>query len=234
MVEKLKVVIVDDEQPAVDILSHFVDKVPSLKLKLATTNSIQAIDFLNSNVVDLVFLDIQMPDITGIEFVNVLEKKPMIVFTTAFTEYAIKGYDLDIVDYLLKPIRFSRFLQAVNKASNRFIVDNNGIQPKEIEQFLTIKVEYKTMRIAFDDINYIEGCKDYVKIFYADKMVLTRLNLKQVFEKLPKPNFVRIHRSFIVAFSKVSAFQKSKLEIGETIIPIGEQYRIDLIKRLES
>lgn len=230
MGSKLKVIIVDDEKPAVEILSHFVNKVSSLELILATTNSIEAIDFMSHNTVDLLFLDIQMPDLTGIEFVKALDEKPFIVFTTAFTEYALKGFDLDIVDYLLKPIRFSRFMQAVNKAISRL--------PKEIEtdeiedKYLTIKVEYKTMRIAFDDINYIEGCKDYVKIFYGDKMVLTRLNLKNIFEKLPKRDFERVHRSYIIGLSKIISFQKQKLEIGETIIPIGEQYRENVLKRL--
>lgn len=228
MDEKLKVLIVDDEKPAVEILTHFVNKVSTLELVLATTNSIEAIDFVSLHSIDLIFLDIQMPDMTGIEFVNALDSKPMIVFTTAFSEYALKGFDLDVVDYLLKPIRFSRFLQAVNKATSR--------KPKVIdpisEKYLTIKVEYKTMRILLDDINYIEGCKDYVKIFYGDKMVLTRLNLKSIFAKLPHQEFERVHRSYIISISKVISYQKQRLEIGEISIPIGDQYKDQLLKKL--
>lgn len=220
----MKTLIIDDEYPAIQLLSTFVKKVPFLQLQLATTNAFEGLEYINKQPIDLLLLDIEMPDITGLELLASLKNPPMVIFTTAYEKYALAGYDLDIIDYLLKPIRFERFLKAVNKAQNK-IPTSTHTQVLQKDNFLSVKVEYKTIRIAFKDILYVEGLKDYVKIFTTQEMILTRLNLKGIEAKLPNTEFIRIHRSFIVSLSKITAFQKSQVSIDNQIIPIGDAYR---------
>ncbi len=216
----MKTIIIDDELPAINLLSGFANKISFLQVELKTTNALEALQIINSNSVDLLFLDIEMPDISGIDFMNSLTKKPLVVFTTAYEEYALKGYDLEIVDYLLKPIRFERFLKAANRAHHQFQIQDQ----KESHDFLLVKSEYKTVRIAYHDILFIEGLKDYVKIYTAQGMVLTRSNVKGMESKLPSQQFIRIHRSYIVSLAKIELFQKRKVTIGSHIIPVGDTY----------
>lgn len=227
----MKTIILDDEQLAIQLLSNFANKIPFLQLTLATTNAFQALETINNQPVDLLLLDIEMPDITGIELLNALERKPMVIFTTAYEQYAIKGYELDVIDYLLKPIRFDRFLKGINKA-HKLHQSQQPLQASTKEDFLFVKVDYQTVRIAFNDIRYIEGLKDYVKIFTQTEMILTRLNLKGIQEKLPKDQFMRVHRSFIISLSKITSFQKSQISLDDQIIPIGETYRTKLLEKL--
>jgi len=226
----MRTIIIDDEKPAISILSTFIKKIPFLKLQLATTNAFEAIELLNNKQCDLLFLDIEMPDITGIDFLESIEYKPLVIFTTAYEQYALKGYELDVVDYLVKPIRFERFFKAANKACQRF-KSNSPTVP--FNNFLLVKSEYKTVRIELEEILYIEGLKDYVKIYTQKEMILTRLNLKGIQAKLPREQFIRIHRSFIASLSKVSAFQKQHITIGNKVLPIGEAYRQALLDRLD-
>ena len=222
--------IIDDEQPAINILTSYVKKTPSLQLVGSTTNALAALETFKKEKIDLLFLDIQMPDITGIEFLQILENPPMVIFTTAFEEYALKGYELDIIDYLVKPIPFARFLKGINKALKWQEKNTETTPPKEA--FLYVKADYQTVKIAFADILYIEGLKDYVKIYTNEKMVMTRLNLKGIAAKLPNDQFIRVHRSFIVAFSQITTFQKSFIHIDKKKIPIGNAYQKDLFNRL--
>lgn len=222
--------IIDDEQPAINILTSYVKKTPSLQLVGSTTNALAALEIFKKEKIDLLFLDIQMPDITGIEFLQILENPPMVIFTTAYEEYALQGYELDIIDYLVKPIPFARFLKGVNKAL-KWQENNTAINPPK-EVFLYVKADYQTVKIAFADILYIEGLKDYVKIYTSGKMVMTRLNLKGIAAKLPNDQFIRVHRSFIAAFSKITTFQKSFIHLGEKKIPVGNAYQEELFKRL--
>ncbi len=224
----MNALIIDDEEPAIKILQNFAAKVPFLNIDLATTNALEGIQFLSSNKVDLILLDIEMPDISGIEFVKSLNHKPLIIFTTAYEEYALKGYELDITDYLLKPIRFERFLKAVNKANA--LCTSSSAQP-ELDH-VYVKSEYQTIKILFKDILYIEGLKDYVKIHTTEKTIITRLNVKGIHSKLPSNKFVRVHRSFIVSLSKINAFQKQQIRIGNTEIPIGDAYSSEFQKYL--
>ena len=214
----MKTIIVDDELPAIHILSQFIQKIPFLELQLATTDAFKALDELNKQSTDLLLSDIEMPDLTGIELINSLKTKPLIIFTTAYEEFALKGYELDIVDYLMKPIRFERFLKAVNKAQYLHNLENKNTTENT---FLYLKVNYKTVKVAFDDILYIEGLKDYVKVYTKQKMYLTRLNLKGIASKLPTSHFIRIHRSYIVAFSKITSVQKNQIFIGKQTLPLG-------------
>lgn len=226
----MRTVVLDDEQPAVEILKGFVSKIPFLDLKLATVNAFEALEVLNGSEVDLLLLDIEMPDITGLELIGVLKKKPLVILTTAYEDYALKGYELDVVDYLMKPIRFERFLKAINKAQRLHELEN----PPEStsNSFLHLKVEYKTIKVAFDDILYIEGLKDYVKVFTRNKMYLTRLNVKNIESKLPASDFLRIHRSYIVSLSKIGSFQKSQVHVGDVSLPIGASYQDDVMSKL--
>lgn len=228
----MKTIIVDDEKPAQTVLTAFVKKVPFLQLELVTSNAYEAITYINQHEVDLLLLDIEMPDLTGIELLQSLDRVPLVIFTTAYEQYALKGYELDVVDYLMKPIPFERFLKAVNKAQKR-LSSNTAQLNTTSPVYLLVKSEYQTVKIDLDDILYIEGLKDYVKIFTTEKMILTRLNLKGIGEKLPSAQFVRVHRSFIVSLPQISSFQKSQLMIGDQLIPIGEAYRAQLIQKLE-
>lgn len=226
----MQTIIIDDEQPAINILSSFVNKVPFLNLQLATTNAYEGLQQLNSTTIDLLFLDVEMPDITGLELLKSLNKKPQVVLTTAYEKYALDGYELDVLDYLVKPIRFERFLKAANKAHHWHQLP---LQPsKENTEALIIKVNYKNVRVSFTDILYIEGLKDYIKIYTPQGRFLTRLNLKAVFEKLPKGQFIRVHRSFIVNETKITAFQKGQLFLDKLSIPVGTSYQEALLQRL--
>lgn len=220
----MKTIIIDDEQPAIKILRQFAAKIPFLEVLKATSNPMEVLEIMATQKIDLLLTDIEMPDISGVELVRSLEQKPLIIFTTAYENYALQGYELDIVDYLVKPIRFTRFLKAINKANKLFSLQQQ-FDNQQTVQYLSIKVEYKTVKIALDDILYIEGLKDYVKIYTTEKMYLTRLNLKGIETKLPSDKFIRIHRSFIIAKAKITTFQKSQISIGEQQFPIGSSYQ---------
>lgn len=228
---KLRCYLIDDELPAINILKSYLQKIPDLELVGSHTNALEALSILKEQKVDLLFLDIQMPDITGIEFLQILENPPMVIFTTAYEAYALQGYELDIIDYLVKPIPFPRFIKAVNKAQ-KWHTNNATQMETHQEQYLFVKADYQTIKIPLDTILYIEGLKDYVKIYTTEKMVMTRLNLKGISEKLPTDQFIRVHRSFIVAFAKIVAFQKGQIRIGDKQIPVGNTYQADLFKRL--
>lgn len=228
----MKTLILDDEQPAIDILSGFVKRVPFLDLQLATVDAFKALDLLNEGGIDLLLVDIEMPDISGLELIQTLKKPPHIILTTAYEEFALKGYELDVVDYLVKPIRFERFLKGVNKVHHLYQLEYPTLGNEE--RFLLIKVEYKTVKIAFDNILYIEGLKDYVKVFTSDKVYLTRLNVKSIEQKLPSSQFLRVHRSYIVSRAMITSFHKSEISIGSAAIPIGGSYQLEVNRLLSS
>lgn len=227
---KMKTVLLDDELPAIGLLKRFAQKIPFLDIQLASTDAFEVMDWLNAHSVDLLFTDIEMPDMSGLELVKAIRQPPMVVFTTAYEDFALESYELDVLDYLVKPIRFERFLQSVNKARRLYMLENRAAA--ETTGVLQIKVDYKTINVPFEDILYIEGLKDYVKVFTKGKMYLTRLNVKSMEQKLPEASFLRVHRSYVVALSKVSSFQKSQLTIGENVIPIGASYQEAVSERL--
>lgn len=226
---KINCVAIDDEPFALEIMADDIQKISFLNLVGTFSNPMDAWELIKQGKVDLIFLDIQMPVIMGTQFLRSLPKPPMVIFTTAYQQYALEGYDLDIVDYLLKPIPFDRFLKAVNKAEELFRLRSKEQQNLPIVEdinFFFIYSEYKQIKIYFEDVLYVEGLKDYVKIYVKQqsKPILTRMNLKMMATKLSPQLFCRVHHSFIVALDKISAFQKTKLLLGEKEIPIGRKF----------
>ncbi|PSR52036.1 DNA-binding response regulator [Adhaeribacter arboris] len=220
----LRCVAVDDEPLALDIIKAYVGKTPTLTLVQTFDDAIAASEFLRITAIDLLFVDINMPDISGIDLVRALEKKPMVIFTTAYKNFAYEGFQLEAIDYLLKPIAFEFFAKAVNKAVD-FLEYKNRSKP-ELEESLYVNSEYRLVKINLREIDYIESLEDYIKIHIAgSKPILTLLSMKKVLEKLPADKFKRIHRSFIVAIAKVVAIQNRKalLTSGKEL-PISDSY----------
>jgi DNA-binding LytR/AlgR family response regulator len=239
----LNCIAIDDEPLALDLIEGFISKVPFLNLIKKCNRAVEAVEIIQSGKTDLIFLDIQMPDINGIQLLKTLKPKPMVIFTTAFEQYALESYELDVVDYLLKPIPFERFLKAVNKAHESFILKDNFQNTSPITagkengtDFFFVKSEYQNIKIDLSDITYIEGLGDYIKIYLTskEKPVLTLMSLKTFEEKLPPANFIRVHRSFIIAVNKITSLTKSNILIGIKEIPVGDLYTANVLKLLNS
>ena len=222
--------IVDDEPMAVNLVESYVEKTPYLTLKKKCNSAIEAMQFLNTEKVDLLFLDIQMPDLTGIEFSKMLPKHSRVIFTTAFDQYALEGFKVEALDYLLKPFDYAEFLTAANKALEWFsLVKGNTLSSVvyDEKEFLFVKSEYKQLRIKLADVQYFEGLKDYIKIWIKDnpKPILTLMSLKSLEEELPNSNFMRVHRSFIVSLKYVEVIERSQIIINKQRITVSEQYK---------
>lgn len=225
----IRTIAIDDEPLAMQLVNSYISKTPFLELVASFDNPIDAMEFLDENSVDLIFLDIQMPDLTGIEFTRILENRPKIVFTTAYEKYALEGFKLEAVDYLLKPFGYDEFLKAAKKAE-KLIRLEKAENKEEIEannEFLFLKSEYKIRRINFNEIKYIEGLKDYVKVYLLNepKPVLSLNTLKSLEAKLPETKFMRVHRSFIVNLEKIDTIERSRIVFGKVYIPVSEQYK---------
>jgi DNA-binding LytR/AlgR family response regulator len=226
---------VDDEPLALDLLEDNIKKIPFLKLLKKCSNALEANEFLQTQPVDLVFLDIQMPGLTGIQFLQGLSKTPpLVIFITAYEQYALEGYSLDVVDYLLKPVSFERFLKAVNKANDKFTSRAPAVAAPAAT-YMFVNSEYNLVRIDFADLAYIEGLKDYVKIFLlsATRPVITRMSMKSLEEILPADQFVRVHKSFIVSISKITSIRKGRIALLKEQIPISEHYRENLYRFID-
>ena len=232
----IKCIIVDDEPMARDVIRRYIEKVPNLKLVNEFGNGIDATIFLQEHAVDVIFLDIKMPQLSGTEFVRSLPSVPKIIFTTAHKEFAHEGFELDVVDYLLKPIRFDRFLRAINKAfpQRQQEIDTHGLtageQPKPATSFIYLRVDRKMIRVLLDDIIYIESDKDYVKVFTDKGFIITRQTIASVEAMLSESQFIRIHRSYIVSAKKLKSFTAESVEIGNKELPIGKLYRNNFLK----
>lgn len=213
---------IDDEPIALEIIKSHADKVPFVELCATFTNAFEAIDYLQNHKVDLIFLDIKMPDISGIDFLKSLTNPPMVIFTTAYSEHAVQSFELDAVDYLLKPFSLSRFLKASNKALELYNLRNQKDEHKT--DYIFVKDGYEQIKIELKHILYIEASGNYTQIQLIDKLISTRITLNDLAELLPKADFVRCHRAFIVAKSKISKFDRSQIWIYEKIIPIGATY----------
>lgn len=222
-------VAVDDEPLALDLLEDNIKKIPFLKLMKRCSNAIEANQFLQTQSVDLVFLDIQMPGLTGIQFLQgMAQTPPLVILVTAYEQYAIEGFNLDVVDYLLKPVSFGRFLKAVNKAQEKFKTKTQ--LPPSTSSYMFVNSEYNLVRIDFNELVYIEGLKDYVKIFLTSttRPVITRMSMKSLEEKLPGDQFVRVHKSYIVSLKKIESIRKGRITMLKAQIPISEHYKENL------
>jgi DNA-binding LytR/AlgR family response regulator len=225
---KLRTIALDDEPLALKLVTDFVQKTPFLELSGTFDNPIDAIEFLSDETVDLILLDIQMPDLTGIEFSKTLQNSSKIIFTTAYEHYALEGFKLNAVDYLLKPFNYPEFLTAVQKAKKLIELEQAALPTLEANnQFLFLKSEYKIRRINFNDILYIEGLKDYVKVHLQndEKPILSINTVKSLEEKLPADRFMRVHRSFIVNLDKIETIERSRIVFGKIYIPVSDQYK---------
>jgi len=219
-------IIVEDEPLAAEVLQDYVKQVPFLNLKGICTDALYAMELLQKEKIDLMFLDIHLPKLKGLDFLKTLQNKPQVIVTTAYHEYALQGYEHNVLDYLLKPVEFSRFLQAVNKLSNTassVTVINEFTRPEN--EFLFFNVSKKKVKVLLNEILYIESLKEYIRVVTKDKTIITKFQLGQVEELLSKNNFLRIHRSFIVAKDKIDAFTATEVEINNKQLPIGRSYK---------
>ncbi|HVX52734.1 MAG TPA: LytTR family DNA-binding domain-containing protein [Chitinophagaceae bacterium] len=226
----LKCIAIDDEELALELLEDNISKVPFLQLVAKCQDAFEAIKVLEKQTVDLIFLDIQMPGLTGLQFIQSLAVKPMIILVTAYEKFALQGFNLDVLDYLVKPVSFDRFMKACNKAKDLY--DLKITKPKEgsTPGYFFVNVDYKLLKISTADVVWIEGLKDYIKIHLKSttRPVVTRMSMKGIEEELPKGEFLRIHKSYIVSIAHITAVMKNSVFIGELELPVGENYRDDI------
>jgi DNA-binding LytR/AlgR family response regulator len=235
MMEQIQCIIVDDEPVAREILETHLAKIDKIKIVASCKNAVEAFSAINHYKVDLIFLDINMPEISGLSFAKSINKNSKVIFTTAYREYAVEGFDLQAVDYLLKPISFERLLQALNKYlnENTVVVQNEPIQiEQEKSDFFFVRSDRKMIKISFPEILYIESLSDYIKIHLTDKTIITRETIANIETKLPQQDFIRTHRSFIAAKSAIDSYTSEYIEIGRKQIPISRSYKNEVLEKL--
>ncbi len=230
---KVSCIVVDDEPMALQLIESYALKTPFLDLKAKCDSAIEALAYLENEPVDLIFLDIQMPDLTGIGLSKLIPKSTRVVFTTAFSEYALEGFKVEALDYLLKPFNYEEFLRAATKAKEWFSLVKGGLPEAGVKdkKFLFVKSEYKQLKINLDEVLYFEGLKDYIKIWLKNrsKPILTLMSLKSLEEELPKDKFMRIHRSFIVSLNAIDVVERSQIIINDQRITVSENYKPDFL-----
>jgi DNA-binding LytR/AlgR family response regulator len=237
---KINCIAIDDEPLALDIIREYCSKVSFLNLLKTFDNAIESIDYIRSNKIDLIFLDIQMEELTGIQLLNALKTRPYVIFTTAYERYAIQGFELDVVDYMLKPISFDRFIKGVNKVFDRMQIDsatpkNEAPKAKQEEPtFFFVKTETRMERIENQDVLYVEGMGDYWRIVTKTRRIMTLMNAKKLEEVLREPQFCRVHKSYFIALDKIESIERNRIKIGDQYIPVSETYHkafFDLVER---
>ena len=225
----MKAIAIDDEPIALGIIKTHAAKVPFLELRATFTDAFEALDYLQKENVDLIFLDIKMPDISGIDFFNSLSKKPLVIFTTAYSEHAVTSFELDAVDYLLKPFSLSRFIKGCNKAFELYNYRNTA----ETTDHIYIKTGYEQVKVFYDDILYLEASGNYVTFVLRDKNLLSRITFLEAMNLLPADKFVRTHRSYLAAVNKIDKVEKHQLTLGNKTIPVSEAYSNDIAMALK-
>ncbi|HEX3384586.1 MAG TPA: LytTR family DNA-binding domain-containing protein [Mucilaginibacter sp.] len=234
----IRCLVVDDEPLALHILEDYIAKMPFLELVKSTTNPIEALQLVQAGGIDLVFLDVQMPELTGIQFLRIANGKTKVILTTAYSQYALEGYELDVIDYLLKPIAFDRFYKSVQKAQtiiqpnakNEIKQEQSTQQSDFLSDFIFVKTEHKIQKVYLNDILFIEGLKDYISIFTPAERIITLQNMKKMEDALPEKHFIRVHKSYIVSINKIDSIERSRIFIGDKVIPVGDTYRDDFFK----
>ena len=230
----IKCLVTDDEPLAMDVLANYIDTLDYLKLEGRCNNAIETLNFLQRNTVDLLFLDIQMPRLTGVELLRTLKHPPKVIFTTAYRDYALEGYELNVLDYLLKPISFDRFLIAVNKFHQLKPAAEESGSTITTGPFLYVKANKKTVRVFLKDILYIESLRDYIRIKTISQDIITHENISHIEDKLPGEQFLRVHRSFIVALDKIESFTTNSVDVQHLEIPIGRFYKSRVLSCLQN
>jgi two-component system, LytTR family, response regulator len=242
----MKALALDDEPLALRVIQSHAAKIPFLELIHSTTNAVEALVQVQKGDIDLLFLDIQMPDLTGIQFMQLIKSKCRVILTTAYPQYALEGYEYSVVDYLLKPISFERFLKAVQKVQealdvppqykSTFSIENQTLIPVETpplqQDFIFVKTEYKLQRVPHADILYVEGGKDYITIHTAKERILSLMTLTKIQDLLPSPQFSRVHKSWLVPINKIDSVERQRIFIGKMVIPIGDTYKEEFMKLL--
>lgn len=229
---EIKAIIVDDEPLAQNVIQQYAQKLPNLKIIGTCNDAICAHNFLHENQVDLMFLDINMPKLSGISFLKNLKNPPLVIFTTAYSEYALDGFELNALDYLKKPFSFDRFCKAYFRAEELIILKRKSEQFQIAENqsdFLFIKSDKKNIKLKFSDLIYIEGLGDYIKLHLADSKIVTNLSMKKILQLLPENKFYRIHKSFIISLDKIESVEGNMIKINNTKLPIGNNYRQDFM-----
>lgn len=238
----IKCIAIDDEPLALDIIRDYCAKIPFLDLVKTFDNALDSIEYIRNNAVDLMFLDIQMEELSGIQLLNALKFRPYVIFTTAYESYAIQGFELDVMDYMLKPISFERFVKGVDKVYEKIQFDlkqksqgeSSSPAVSQGNQYFFVKTETRIEKVLYADVLYIEGMGDYWRIITTTKKIMSLLNYKKLEEILPAAQFVRVHKSFIVALDKIESVERNRIKIGDRIIPISETFRkvfFDLIEK---
>ena len=225
----LRCIAIDDEPLALELLEDNISKVPYLQLVARCSNPIEAMKVLQQEKVDLIFLDIQMPGLTGLQFIQSMTEKPMIILITAYEKYALEGFNLDVIDYLVKPVSLDRFVKACNKAKELYQLKNKpkSSEPLSAPGYFFVNVDYSQLKVNFNDIRYIEGLKDYIRIHLksSTKAIITRMPMKTIEEELPATGFLRIHKSYIVSVDHITAIRKNSVFIDAMELPVGENFR---------
>lgn len=233
----MKCIIIDDEPLAIDVLMDYCRKLDFVELEGTFTNPLEAISVIKEKKIDLIFCDIEMPQINGIDFITSLDNTPMFIFTTAYSQYAVEGFNLNAIDYLVKPIPYNRFIKAISRAKevmaykkntvNDNVFPSHGETATATPKYIFVKAEYESVKINLDDIEYIQGLKDYLKIHVSgtNKAILTLMSFKEILDKLPNHQFLRVHKSFVVNISCIRTVQRNRIVINDVRIPIGESYK---------
>ena len=227
----IRCIIVDDEPLSQDILKKYINDSPMLELVKVCADAFEANAELSSNDIQLMFLDINMPKLSGIRFIKTLIKPPLVIFTTAYPEYAIEGFEVDAVDYLVKPFSYERFLKAVNKTIEK--INSVNINPTINHGFILLKSDKKVFKVNFNEINYLQSYGDYIKVYTHERCIVVHETFKNIYEQLPSNDFIRIHKSFIIAIGKIQYIDGNQVKIADELIPIGLNYKDDLLKKLK-
>lgn len=238
---KINCIAIDDEPLALEIIKDYCSKVPFLNLMATFDNALESIEYIRNNKLDLLFLDIQMEDLTGIQLLHAIKYRPHVIFTTAYDSYAVQGFELDVVDYLLKPISFERFVKSVDKVYEKMHTDEvvkSKSEPQQVtvqseDPYFFVKTETRMEKVLFADVLYIEGMGDYWRIIAKQKKIMTLLNYKKLEEILPPKQFIRVHKSFIVAIDKIDSIERNRIKIADRLIPVSETYHKQFFDMIE-